>query len=54
MSGILAILIANIIWGAAPPVFKYALEGIPPFILAFIRFFSASLIFLPFIFKGFY
>ena len=48
MLAILALIISNLIWGAAPPVFKYALDGIPPFTLAFVRFFSAGLIFLPF------
>jgi len=47
MSGIIAILIANLIWGAAPPIFKYVLTDIPPFTLGFIRFFFAALIFLP-------
>jgi len=44
---ILALIIANVIWGAASPIFKYALQNIPPFTLAFIRFFFAGLIFLP-------
>lgn len=46
---ILALIIANIIWGAAAPIFKLALTNISPFTLAFIRFFGASLLFLPFI-----
>ncbi len=48
MSGIIAILITVLIWGAAPPIFKYSLQDMPPFTLAFIRFFGAGLIFLPF------
>ena len=48
MSGILAIIIAEIIWGAAPPIFKFSLQGVPPFTLAFVRFFTASFIFMPF------
>lgn len=48
MLGIFAALIANIIWGAGSPIFKYALTDIPPFTLAFIRFFTAAFIFLPF------
>src|SRR3989339_778870 len=48
MPGILAIIIAEVIWGAAPPIFKYSLQGVPPFTLAFIRFFTASFIFMPF------
>jgi len=54
MAGIFAIILANIIWGAAPPVFKYALQDIPPFTLAFIRFFFAAFLFLPFIIKYFH
>ncbi len=47
MNPVLALIIANIIWGAAAPIFKLALTNIPPFTLAFLRFFFASLIFLP-------
>lgn len=49
MNPILALIVANIIWGAASPIFKFALENIPPFTLAFIRFFFAAFLFLPFI-----
>lgn len=51
MNPVLALIITNIIWGAAAPIFKFSLENIPPFILAFIRFSAASLIFLPFAYK---
>lgn len=47
MNPILALIIVNIIWGMASPIFKFALTNIPPFTLAFIRFFFAGLIFLP-------
>jgi drug/metabolite transporter (DMT)-like permease len=47
MNPILALIITNIIWGMASPIFKFALTNIPPFTLAFIRFFFAGLIFLP-------
>lgn len=49
MNPILALVIANIIWGMAAPIFKYSLTNIPPFTLAFLRFFLAALIFIPFI-----
>ncbi len=49
MNPIQALIIANIIWGAASPIFKFALENIPPLTLAFIRFFFAALLFTPFI-----
>lgn len=45
---ILALIIANIIWGAASPIFKLALQNLPPFTLAFLRFFGAMLLLLPF------
>lgn len=43
----LALIVANIIWGAASPIFKLSLQNIPPFTLAFLRFFIASLILVP-------
>jgi drug/metabolite transporter (DMT)-like permease len=49
--GILALIIANIIWGFASPIFKLALQNIPPFTLAYIRFLGAALILLPFSLK---
>ena len=36
------------IWGAASPIFKLALQNIPPFTLAFIRFFEGAAILFPF------
>jgi len=54
MNPVVALIIANIIWGAASPVFKFALTNIPPFTLAFIRFFFAALIYFPFVlFRGY-
>jgi len=35
---VFALIIANIIWGAAPPIFKWSLKGTPLFTLAFLRF----------------
>lgn len=46
---ILALIVANIIWGAASPIFKYSLQNIPPFSLAFLRFLLASLLLYPFV-----
>lgn len=51
MNPILALIIANIIWGGASPIFKFALKNIPPFTSAFIRFFTASFLFMPFLKK---
>lgn len=51
MSPILALIIANMIWGAAAPIFKFSLTNIPPFTLAFLRFFLAGFLFLPFILR---
>lgn len=49
---IIGLIIANIIWGAAPPIFKWALQDIQPFTLAFLRFSIAALLFLPFVYKN--
>lgn len=48
---ILALIIANGIWGAASPIFKWSLKNITPFTLAFLRFALASLLMLPFVYK---
>lgn len=45
---ILAIIAANIIWGAAAPIFKWSLLDIPPFTFAFVRFLLATLLLFPF------
>lgn len=45
---ILALISANIIWGAASPIFKLALENITPFTLAYLRFFLAAILLFPF------
>lgn len=50
-TAVFALIIANIIWGAAPPIFKWALQDIEPFTLAFLRFFIAAIIILPFAYK---
>lgn len=50
---VLALIIANIIWGAASPIFKWSLEGISPLNLAFFRYFVAFLCMLPFAKKAF-
>ena len=49
---IIGLIIANIIWGAASPIFKWSLQDIQPFTLAFLRFSIASLLFLPFVYKN--
>ena len=47
----LALIIANIIWGAASAVFTLALENIPPFTLAFLRFLIGAAVLLPLAWK---
>jgi drug/metabolite transporter (DMT)-like permease len=51
MNPVLTLIIANLIWGAASPIFKLALTNVPPFTLAFIRFFFAAIFFLFFMRK---
>lgn len=48
---ILALISASIIWGITGPVMKLTLQSVPIFSLAFIRFFFASLILFPFVYK---
>lgn len=45
---IIALIAANIIWGAASPIFKWSLEGIEPFTLGFLRFTIAAALLIPF------
>ncbi|MEK7092282.1 MAG: DMT family transporter, partial [Patescibacteria group bacterium] len=45
---ILALVIANIVWGATSPIMKWALADLQPFTMAFLRFFLAAFILLPF------
>lgn len=48
---IIALIVANIIWGAGAPIFKWSLQNIHPFTLAFLRFSIASILILPFALK---
>ena len=48
---VLALIIANIIWGAASPIFKWSLTNIPLFSLAYFRFFIPSILVLPLVRK---
>jgi len=51
MNPIIALIIAYIIWGAAAPITKLALQDVPPFIFGFLRFFFAASIYLIFVLK---
>jgi len=51
---VIALIIANIIWGAAPPIFKWSLRDIHPFTLAILRFGIASAVFFPLAFGRLY
>lgn len=48
---VLALIIANIIWGASFPVYKWALDDIPSLTFVFLRFYIGALILLPFVYK---
>lgn len=50
---IVALIFANIIWGASFPIYKWAIEVVPPFIFIFLRFFIGAFIILPFILKDY-
>ncbi len=49
---VLALILANLIWGASFPILKLSLENIPPLSLAFIRFLIASIILYPIVHKN--
>lgn len=49
---IIFLILANIIWGAAFPIYKLTLEVIPPFTFVFLRFFLGALILFPFVYKN--
>ena len=49
---VLLLILANVIWGASFPIYKWSLEVIPPFSFAFLRFFIGALIILPFVIKS--
>lgn len=48
---ILCLIIANIIWGATAPIFKWTLQHIDPFTFAFLRFFLSAVVIFPFVHK---
>lgn len=48
---LIALVLANLIWGAAAPLFKWSLDSIPPLSLAFFRFVFATIIIFPFAYK---
>ncbi|MBI4097267.1 MAG: EamA family transporter [Candidatus Levybacteria bacterium] len=45
---VIALILANVIWGASFPIYKWSLQNVPPFTFSFLRLFLASLIILPF------
>jgi drug/metabolite transporter (DMT)-like permease len=47
----IALATAAIIWGANTPIMKVTMLYVPIFSLAFLRFFIASLILLPFVYN---
>ncbi len=49
---ILFLILANIIWGASFPIYKWALDDIPSFTFVFLRFYIGALILLPFVYKN--
>lgn len=48
----IALTTAAVIWGANTPIMKVTMLSVPLFSLAFLRFFIASLILLPFVYKN--
>lgn len=48
---ILFLILANVIWGASFPIYKWAIEDIPSLTFVFLRFYIGALIMLPFVYK---
>jgi len=48
---VLALILANIFWGAGFPIAKWTLEELPTFTFAFLRFFVAAIIIFPFVYN---
>lgn len=48
--GVLALLGATLFWGAGPVITKLGIKEVPPYSLAFLRFFLAAILILPFFF----
>ena len=46
---VLSLIIANIVWGAAFPIFKWSLNDVPPLTFAFLRLFFGGIVLLPFV-----
>lgn len=44
---ILALILANLIWGAAAPIFKWSFTNVEPFTMAFLRFGLSTLLLTP-------
>lgn len=50
-TAVIFLILANMIWGAAFPISKLALQDIPPFTFVFLRFYLGALILLPFVYN---
>lgn len=48
---ILFLILANVIWGASFPIYKWAIEDIPSLTFVFLRFYIGAIIMLPFVYK---
>jgi drug/metabolite transporter (DMT)-like permease len=48
---IICLIVANIIWGATAPIYKWTLQDIQPYTFTFLRFALCALLILPFTYK---
>ena len=46
---VIGLILANIIWGMGPPIFKWSFQDVPPLTVAFFRFLIPVILLLPFI-----
>jgi len=51
-TAVLALIIANVIWGASFPIYKWALTSVKPFTFVFLRFFLGAIVLFPFVFRN--
>lgn len=49
---VLALIVANVIWGASFPIYKWALTNVQPFTFVFLRFLLGAIVLLPFTFHN--
>lgn len=50
-TAVIFLILANMIWGAAFPIYKLTLREVPPFTFVFLRFYLGALFLIPFVYN---